>query len=208
SRCHPARAGPLLAPPTVTGVLILVRHGQTTANVEGRISGRAEVSLTELGRRQAVAVAAAVETPAKVISSPLSRARLTAEAFGLPVETDERWVELDYGELEGLPVADVPPDAWASKHEEGGFVPPGGEPLLALGQRVRSACEDLVAEATASTVVVVTHVSPIKAAVAWALGVGDEVAWRLFVADASVCRIGFGPWGPMLVAFNHHYPPD
>ena len=186
----------------------MVRHGQTMANAEGRISGRADVPLTDFGRRQAAAVAAAVETPARVISSPLGRARQTAEAFGVPVETDERWVELDYGELEGVPVTDVPAEAWASRYDDGGFVPPGGERLADLGQRVRTACEDLVAAASTMDVVVVTHVSPIKAAVAWALGVGDEIAWRLFVADAAVCRIDFGQWGPMLVAFNHHYPPD
>ena len=50
--------------------------------------------------------------------------------------------------------------------------------------------------------VVVSHVSPIKAAIAWALGVGDEVAWRLFVQVASVARIGVGPGGPSLHSFN------
>ena len=189
-------------------MLIVVRHGQTTANAEGLISGRTDVPLTELGRRQAAAVAAAVGAPARVISSPLSRARQTAEAFGRPVETDERWLELDYGELDGVRVSDVPSGVWASRDEDGGFAPPGGERLVDLGERVRAACEDLMDDAAMSDVVVVTHVSPIKAAVAWALGVGDEVAWRLFVADAAVCRIGFGQWGPMLVAFNHHYPPD
>lgn len=189
-------------------MLILVRHGQTTANAGGLISGQSDVPLTALGRQQAAAVAAALGTPARVVSSPLSRARHTAEAFGLPLEIDERWKELDYGELEGIPVSSLPPDTWASRGEPGGFVPPGGEPLSALGLRVRAACEDLRAEAERADVVVVTHVSPIKAAVAWALGVGDEVAWRLYVADAAVCRIGFGRWGPLLVAFNHCYVPD
>ncbi|GIT00712.1 MAG: hypothetical protein CM1200mP26_24240 [Acidimicrobiales bacterium] len=49
---------------------------------------------------------------------------------------------------------------------------------------------------------VVTHVSPIKAALAWALGVGDEVAWRTFVAPASVMTVGAGPAGPSLRGFN------
>ena len=50
--------------------------------------------------------------------------------------------------------------------------------------------------------VVVTHVSPIKAAVAWAMGVGDEVSWRMFVAPASVTRIAVGDRGPSLHGFN------
>ena len=189
-------------------MLILVRHGQTIANAEGLISGRTDVPLTDLGRRQAAAVAAALGRPARVVSSPLTRARQTAEAFALPVEIDERWIELDYGELEGLAVATLPSDTWDSRHGPGGFVPPGGEALAALGTRVRAAYEELRAEAATSDVVVVTHVSPIKAAVACALGGGDEVAWRLHVADAAVCRVGFGRWGPLLLAFNHCYPPD
>ena len=82
------------------------------------------------------------------------------------------------------------------------WAPEGGESIGELGLRVRAACDALLDEATERDVVVVTHVSPIKAAVAWALGVGDEVAWRLFVAPASVTRIRCGPAGPSLVSFN------
>ncbi len=62
-------------------------------------------------------------------------------------------------------------------------------------------------DAEAGDVVVVTHVSPIKAAIAWAIGAGDEIAWRLYVRDASVHRILTGPPGPRLVAFNELHPP-
>ena len=51
-------------------------------------------------------------------------------------------------------------------------------------------------------VVVVSHVSPIKAGVAWALGTGDEIAWRMFVALASVTRIAVSDRGPLLRSFN------
>jgi broad specificity phosphatase PhoE len=56
------------------------------------------------------------------------------------------------------------------------------------------------------TVVVVTHVSPIKAAIAWALGVEDRVAWRLWVEDAGVTRIGVDRHGPVLRSFNEQSP--
>jgi broad specificity phosphatase PhoE len=59
-----------------------------------------------------------------------------------------------------------------------------------------------VERATVGEVVVVSHVSPIKAAVAWALGVGDEVAWRTFVGLASITRIGLTERGPLLRTFN------
>jgi broad specificity phosphatase PhoE len=97
----------------------------------------------------------------------------------------------------------VPADLWATWRSDVRWVPPGGESLVSLGERVRAACEDLVVEAAERDVVVVSHVSPIKAAVAWALGVGDEVAWRLWVAPASVTRIGIGRGGvPSLRGFN------
>jgi broad specificity phosphatase PhoE len=186
-------------------MLYLVRHGQTAANAAGLLLGRNDVPLSDVGRAQAAMIARAID-PIRVISSPLARARETAAVFGIPVETDERWIELDYGELDGRAITDVPIDLWVQWQQDVSFVPGGGESLAALGKRVRPACEELVADASARDVVVVSHVSPIKAAVAWALGVGDEIAWRLHVAVASTTLVGFGPRGPILRAFNqvHH----
>ncbi len=84
-------------------MLILVRHGRTQANREGRLQGRLDQDLDEHGRRQAVAIAEFVQDRCEVdfvVSSPLKRAQQTAAAFGRPVETDERWLELAYGEYE------------------------------------------------------------------------------------------------------------
>ena len=67
---------------------------------------------------------------------------------------------------------------------------------------MRAACEDLAEEAATTDIVVVTHVSPVKAAVAWALGVGDEIAWRLFVAPASITRISTAGPRRSLHSFN------
>jgi len=189
-------------------VLIVVRHGQTAANADGLILGRADPPLSDLGRRQAVALARALPPPRRVVSSPLRRAQETAAAFGGRVETDERWIELDYGALDGQRVTSVGSEVWERWRADPMFVPAGGESLAALGARVRAACELLAPEAAERNVVVVTHVSPIKAAVAWALGAGDEVAWRLYVEDAAVCQIRLEPFGPVLVAFNQQHPPD
>lgn len=190
-------------------MLILVRHGQTSANADGLLCGRADVPLTDLGVRQAKAVAAGIGTPARVISSPLQRARDTAAAFGRPVETDDRWIELDYGSLDLLALGDVPAETWASWRADAAYIPEGGESLTALGLRVREACAELADAAATEDIVVVTHVSPIKAAIAWALDAGDDIAWRLYVRDASVHRILTGAPGPRLVAFNElHPPPD
>ncbi|HYH50382.1 MAG TPA: histidine phosphatase family protein [Acidimicrobiia bacterium] len=188
-------------------MIILVRHGQTSANAGGLLCGRADVELTELGARQAKALATAIGTPARVISSPLQRARDTAAAFGRPVEIDDRWIELDYGALDLLAYGDVPAEVWRQWRADCEYIPEGGESLTALGRRVREACAEVADAAATEDIVVVTHVSPIKAAIAWALDTGDDIAWRLYVRDASVHRILTGAPGPRLVAFNESYPP-
>jgi broad specificity phosphatase PhoE len=188
-------------------MLILVRHGQTAANAAGLFLGRADPPLSELGRRQASALAAALPIPARVVSSPLERARDTAAAFGVPVEIDERWIEMDYGRLDEQPVASLAPSARERWRSDVTHAPEGGESLVSVGRRVREACEALTPDARVADLVVVSHVSPIKAAIAWALGTGDEIAWRMYVDDAAVCRISIEPDGPMLRSFNESFPP-
>jgi broad specificity phosphatase PhoE len=183
-------------------MLLLVRHGETAANVEGLLLGRADPTLTDRGREQARVLAEVLPTPARVIASPLRRALDTAAAFGIDVEVDERWIELDYGDLDGRSASSVPPETWRRWRSDPMSAPPGGESLASLGRRVREACGALCDDATHGVVLVVTHVSPIKAAIAWALDVSDDVAWRMYVEDASVTRIDVGSDGPLLRWFN------
>ena len=183
-------------------MLFVVRHGQTAANAAGQLLGRADVPLTDIGRQQAKALAAALGPVDRVISSPLQRARDTAAAFGRAVEVDERWTELDYGDYDERPLGDVPAEMWQTWRGDAEFAPPGGESLASVGRRVRAACDDLVVAGAEADVVVVTHVSPIKAAVAWTLEVGDDVTWRMFVALASITRIALTDRGPILRSFN------
>lgn len=183
-------------------MLILVRHGRTAANAAGLLQGRKDNPLDELGVRQADAAAAAIGRVDAVLSSPLLRARATAAAFGRAVEVDERFTELDYGEWEARPVADVPLETWGAWRSDPDFRPPGGETLRELGARVRSGLEDLISEASDRRIVVVCHVSPIKAAIAWALGVGDDATWRMWVGPASISKIGVRAGDPSLRLFN------
>ncbi|HEY1118321.1 MAG TPA: histidine phosphatase family protein [Acidimicrobiales bacterium] len=183
-------------------MLTVVRHGRTEANRSGLLLGRLDVGLDPLGQAQAAAVAAAVGSADRIVCSPLRRTRDTAAAWGVDVEVDDRWIELDYGDLDGTPLRDVDADLWARWRRDVTFAPPAGESLDALGERVRAACDDLADDARTGHVVVVTHVSPIKAAAAWAMGVGIEVSWRMFVAPASVTRIAVGDRGPSLHGFN------
>jgi broad specificity phosphatase PhoE len=196
-------------------VLILVRHGQTDPNVRGLLLGRADPPLTEAGYRQACALAAALPRADRIVSSPLARARDTAAvlagaapgvADAAEVEVDARWIEMDYGDLDGRPPSALGERTWQTWREDPDFVPAGGESLAAVCARVREACEELAEDAARGNVVVVSHVSPIKAAVTWALGVGPKVGWRMFLGDAAVCRIDTSGAVPMLLAFNDAGP--
>ncbi|GEL19212.1 histidine phosphatase family protein [Pseudonocardia asaccharolytica] len=190
-------------------MLILVRHGQTDANAHGLLLGRADPPLNETGLRQARALAAALPRAARIVSSPLTRARHTAAVLAGAagnVEVDARWIEMDYGELDGRPAAALDERSWRRWRQDPEYVPAGGESLAAVCVRVHEACVELVDDAARGDVVVVSHVSPIKAAVTWALGVGDEVGWRMFLGDAAVCRIDTGGPVPRLLAFNDACP--
>ncbi|HET9608198.1 MAG TPA: histidine phosphatase family protein [Acidimicrobiales bacterium] len=191
-------------------MIVVVRHGRTAANAGGLLLGRADPPLDDEGARQAAALATACTAldVGRIVTSPLGRCNQTAAAIAAGVsampaiEVDERWIELDYGELDGRPISEVSAATWAAWRSDVGWRPPGGESLASLGARVREACEGLVDEASGRDVVVVSHVSPIKAAVAWALGVGDETAWRMWVGPASITRIGVAGGRPSLRTFN------
>ena len=113
---------------------------------------------------------------------------------------------MDYGDFDGQPPGSVTAEMWSRWRADPTFVPAGGESVAAVGERVRSACADLTEAAARGDVVVVSHVSPIKAAVAWALGVPDTVVWRMYVADAAVARVKTGPPAPLLMSFNEVCP--
>jgi broad specificity phosphatase PhoE len=183
-------------------VLLLVRHGETASNALGHLLGRADPPLSATGERQAAELASWLPPVDLVVSSPLLRARQTADALGGPVTIDERWIERDYGPFDDRPPAAISAAMWARWREDDSFTPPGVEPDGDLGARVRAACRELSVEAATSTVVVVSHVSPIKAAIEWGLGVTATLAWRLFVEDASVSRIDIGDDGPVVRWFN------
>lgn len=192
------------------GTLIIVRHGRTAFNAQGLLQGRADNPLDEVGRAQAAAVgdhlAPLLDAETVIISSPLVRARDTAariaERVGVDVVVDERWIEVSYGVYEGVPQRDVPAEVWTKWRSDPHFAPEEGETLAAVQERVAEACEDLMRTLSGRTAVVVSHVSPIKSAVAWALGVDVGVSWRTQLETASMSRIVLTPRGPVLHSFN------
>jgi broad specificity phosphatase PhoE len=183
-------------------MLIVLRHGRTEANRAGELLGRRDPSLDETGRAQAAAAGAVLPAGARVISSPLARCRETAAALDPDHEVDERLIELNYGDLEGTPVADVPRATWDVWRANDAWKPPAGESHNELAARVCMLLDELAVPAATSDVVLVSHVSPIKAAMAWALGVPISISWRCFVAQASILRIATGGVNPSLRSFN------
>ena len=178
-------------------VLVLVRHGQTDANARGLLLGRADPPLSELGsppgrraRRPGAGDGAGGGQPAGShpgdgggVRPAGRRSTIGGSSSTTAPSTVSRWPT-------------CPPTCGAPGGPIRTSSPAGASRCAALGVRVRAACEDLLDEARDRDVIVVSHVSPIKAALAWALGVGDDVGWRMFVRVASIARVGIGPWGP------------
>jgi broad specificity phosphatase PhoE len=178
-------------------VISFVRHGQTAVNAGGRLQGRLDAPLSELGLEQARALGElfAHERVTRVLTSPLARARDTAQLIAVrhraTVEVDDRLVELDYGDWDGLGLRDVPAGDWATWRADPQFAPPNGESLVAVTQRMSAFLSDVLHEAEGT--VAVSHVSPIKAAVCCALGVDEAATWRMHLGLASVTRVGARP---------------
>jgi broad specificity phosphatase PhoE len=190
-------------------MIVLVRHGQTDANRAGRLLGRADPPLNDRGCGQADALATLLEhgpAPRLIVTSPLRRAAETAArigaATGAPVRVDERLIELDYGEWDERPLRDIPDDVAARWRSDPTFAAPGGESLADLRTRVVPCAESLLELTRDGVVIAVSHVSPIKAIVCWALDLDDSYAWRLRLDVASVTRVVAGMNGPVLLSFN------
>ncbi|MEV4664430.1 bifunctional RNase H/acid phosphatase [Micromonospora echinofusca] len=191
--------------------LVLVRHGETAYTEQRRYSGRGDVPLSERGRAQVRATAARVArlapTVAAVVSSPLSRCTATAEAIagalgGVPVRREDDLIECDFGAWEGRTFAEVRQewpgemDAWLASTR---VAPPGGESFADVAERCRRAVDGLCRAYPGETVVVVSHVSPIKLVLRDALAAGDGFLHRLFLDAAGISVLDTWPDGGVAV---------
>lgn len=189
--------------------VLLVRHGQTPLSVERRYSGRGNPVLTELGRAQAAGVAARIaQEPevAAVISSPLDRTRQTAQAIvdriGGAVVVDDGFIENDFGAWEGLTFAEAKsrdPQVHAAWLGDTTVPAPDGESFAATSERAITATGALLRAYPGRTVVVVSHVTPIKSLLRYALDVGPQLLFRLHLDLASVSVTEFYPDGGAVV---------
>lgn len=183
--------------------LLLLRHGQTELSRQRRYSGRGNPELTDTGRRQAAAAARYLSLKggiAAVVSSPLERAHATAcaaaDALGLPVRIDDDLIETDFGQWEGLTFAEAAeghPDLHGRWLRDTGLRPPGGESFDDVAVRVQRARDRIVADHGAATVLVVSHVTPIKTMLRMALAAGPTILHRLHLDLASLSIAEFYP---------------
>jgi broad specificity phosphatase PhoE len=195
--------------------IFLVRHGETAQNLQMRYLGIRDEPLTSRGRRQArrVAVALSKLSIGAVISSPLKRAADTAaqieKACGVELRLDPRLAEGSFGRWEGLAREEVfalgRPDAallalWES---DPACDPPGGESIQNIQERVVNLVKELQSEFAGSSIVLVSHVGPIKALLAAVLEMPLQSSRRLFLDPGTISVVEWGTQ-PILRLFNSH----
>jgi broad specificity phosphatase PhoE len=177
--------------------LLLVRHGETDWNRDGRWQGQSDTPLNELGRRQARELAEELDDADVVYSSDLARARETAEILaerlGLEVRLDPRLRERAFGAWEGLTTAEIGrgfTDAHGRWQAGEGFGADDAEPFEAFGQRVRAFLTEVLHRHPRETVLVVGHGGSIRVVHALATGRDYVRDHRLIpaVANCAVAR--------------------
>lgn len=182
---------------------VLLRHGETALTPQKRFSGSggSDPSLSDVGREQAERAAAAFAargTIQAIVSSPLKRCQETAQAvaarLGLDVRIEDGLRETDFGSWEGLTFGEVRSrrpeelNAWLASPEA---APPGGESFASVAERVSETRDRLAAEYAGRTVLLVTHVTPIKTLVRLALGAPPESLFRMELSAASVSAVAY-----------------
>ncbi|WP_434453355.1 bifunctional RNase H/acid phosphatase [Lentzea sp. E54] len=185
--------------------LILLRHGQTKLSVDRRYSGRGDHPLTEFGQEQAEKAASRLSTLdgiAAVISSPLQRALQTArklgDKVGLEVVTHQGLIETDFGAWEGLTFAEASerdPEVHRRWLGDTSVRPPQGESFDEVHARVRKARTDIISRYGGKTLVLVSHVTPIKTLLRQALDVGPQFLFRMHLDLTGVSIAEFYPDG-------------
>ncbi|MFC7613161.1 bifunctional RNase H/acid phosphatase [Actinokineospora soli] len=188
--------------------LLLLRHGQTPMSAERRYSGRGDVDLTELGKAQAEAAARrlakvdGVDATTPIVASPLTRTLSTARSvvtqIGGEVITHPGLIETDFGAWEGLTFTEAAqrdPELHARWLADPSVPAPDGESFDAVHRRVAQARDEILTRFAGRTVIVVSHVTPIKALLRMALDAGPSLLFRLHLDLASLSIAEFYPDG-------------
>jgi len=190
--------------------VFLVRHADHDMVGQG-LAGRMAVPLNAAGHEQAARLAGwfARQPITAVWSSPLRRTRETADPIahrlGLPVNTGDALLEVDFGAWEGKSFAELDEDpAWRRWNGARARArAPGGETIAEVQARLCGFINDRCDEAPDGSLVLVSHGDPIRAALAYYLGVPIDLFLRIEVAPASVSVLAIDGWGPRVLCLNH-----
>jgi broad specificity phosphatase PhoE len=194
----------------MSALLTLVRHGETSANLDGVWHGSIDTPLTERGRRQAERLASCLAEQhadaTALYSSPLVRARDTANAIaarlGLPLRIDADLSEYDLGSWEGLSYAELAGRhrLWDRIKEDPDFAPHGGESPRRVAERYTGSLRRIAARHPRERVIVVGHGGALSMGLA-ALLDGDYTQWKRVMHNCAVSELVIEP-SPTLLSFN------
>ena len=194
------------------GRLLIVRHGETPWNAEGRLQGHADIDLSEKGRQQAREVAKRLaDTPIDVAySSDLARAWHTAQIVldqrDVPLNSNEGLRERFYGVFEGLTVeerqAQFPDEFAASLIKDLEFASPGGESALGTLRRMTGVIGEIKERHLNETVLIVGHVGSLRSAIIALMELPPEATWRFVMANCSLTVIDTYPDNAVLGLYN------
>jgi probable phosphoglycerate mutase len=178
---------------------ILLRHGDTRLSPEHRFSGLSDEPLSANGARQVHAAAQRLASGTRIdaiVSSPLQRAAATAAIvggeLGLTAATDEDLRETDFGEWEGLTITEIQdrwPEAVVAWQHDPAQAPPGGESFADTACRVNRACQRILWKHRGQTVLIVSHITPIKILLCRALGAPLLSMYRFYLGSACINEI-------------------
>jgi len=192
--------------------IYLIRHGQTDWNKNKIFRGRADVPLNEHGRKEAEALARYLKDvrPTACYSSPLSRARETAEIAirprSLAIASDEGIIDIDYGKWQGVSDADVRKH-YSETHRRWHETPqrvkfPGGESLAMVRRRAMASLDRIRMDNPEGIVYVVAHRVLTKVMMCAVLGLGNVAFWKIRQDNCAYNIIEFSDKGAVVVVMN------
>ena len=204
----------------MTTRLLLVRHGHTAWNSDGRLQGQLDIPLDEIGQAQAAAIAQrlARERPVAIYASDLSRTQQTARWIQNavaetilpdpppPLVLEPRLREMHFGEWQGMTFAEIQaaqPEALAAwQANRMTDAPPGGETLAQLVDRVQMVYHEILAAHPDGTVMLVGHGGALQVLLCLALGLAPERFWQMQLDNTGLADLRIYPEGAILNLFN------
>ncbi|MCA9981148.1 MAG: histidine phosphatase family protein, partial [Anaerolineales bacterium] len=194
---------------------ILVRHGETDHNRQGRFCGRSNPPLNALGQEQASQASdwLANRHVDFVYASPAVRAQQTAQAIAqtMPITTDERLWETNYGRWEGQRINDcrtADPQAWQQWLADSTSAPHGGETNAQVAERTQSWLDDILPHHAGQTLLVAAHGGSLQTLICQLMGVSHRPLWPFRFQNTTIAEVWLYEVGGVLISFGNPHLKD